>query len=658
MMSFGLKNARATYQMLVNKMFVDLIGKTMEVYVDNMLVKSLKADDHVMHLNDTFRTVKRYRMKLNPLKCAFSVAFGKFLGYMVNQRGIKANLEKINTLLELRSPQKPKEVENLTGQVAALNCFVFMATNKCLMQASLLSKPKPGNILQLYLVVSNEAISTVLIREEETTQLLVYYTSKALLSLETRYPGMEKLALALITASRKLRPYFQAHTIHVLTNFPLRQVLQKSNASGRLLKWAVELSKFDIVFKTRAVIKGQTLPNFVTEFTNVSEVEEVMEPIEPPTWSLFVDGSAENTGSRAGVVLVSLEGHKLNSGVKFRFKATNNAAEYHALFAGLRLAKKMQIKRLRINSDSQLVVSQVNGSFLARDKTMASYLKMALNFLPSFEKYKIMQILCLENAHADALSKLASSKDSELFAILPIEHLLTPSTEVTEVIWVDGIPTWMQPIIAYLKDQVLPTDKDEAYKLRRRSTHFLFIDDVLYKRSFSFSLLRCTREDKTIYILREIHEGELTAIFNLWPFSKWGVDLIGPLPKGRGGVNFAIVAIDYFTKWVEHFLTPRHPQANGQVEAVNKTIKHVFKRRMDASKEAWVDELVQVIWVIRTTTKTPTGKTPFLMAYGIEAMSPVEVDLPSPCHLHFSEISNDELRKFNLDFIDKRRDDS
>ncbi|XP_022877058.1 uncharacterized protein LOC111395308 [Olea europaea var. sylvestris] len=360
-------------------------------------------------------------------------------------------------------------------------------------------------------------------------------------------------------ASRKLRPYFQAHTIHMLTNFPLRQVLQKPDASGRLLKWAVELSKFDLMFKARAAIKGQALADFVAEFTNLPNVDEIREPAEPPTWDLFVDGSAGNAGSGAGVVLINPEGHKLNSAVRFEFKATNNVVEYEALLAGLRLAKEMQVKRLLISSDSQLVVSQVNGNFSAKDKTVASYLKMVMNLIPSFEKLELIQIPHIENSHADALSKLPSSKDSELLAVVPIEYLLLPSIEAPNVMWVAGTPTWMQPIVAYLKDQVLPTDKLEAYKLRR---------------SFSSPLLRCVIGEEANYILREVHEGvcgnhsgglslaqkllrqgqpsqDLTAVSSPWPFSKWGVDLIGPLAKGRGGVSFAIVAIDYFTKWVE-----------------------------------------------------------------------------------------------------------
>ena len=107
-MPFGLKNAGATYQRLFNMMFEDLIGKTMEVYVDDMLVKSKQTGDHVRDLDEMFQIFRKCQMKLNPLTCTFDVAFGKFLGFMVNERGIKTNPKKIRTLLNMRSPTKIK----------------------------------------------------------------------------------------------------------------------------------------------------------------------------------------------------------------------------------------------------------------------------------------------------------------------------------------------------------------------------------------------------------------------------------------------------------------------------------------------------------------------------------------------------------------------
>lgn len=139
-MPFGLKNAGATYQRLVNQMFSKQIGKNMEVYVDDMLVKSKEEEDHLDNLMETFNTLRQYSMKLNPSKCAFGVSLGKFLGFMVSRRGIEANLEKVKAILEMTSPKKTKEVQSLMGRIAALNRFVSRVTNKCLPFFKILKK--------------------------------------------------------------------------------------------------------------------------------------------------------------------------------------------------------------------------------------------------------------------------------------------------------------------------------------------------------------------------------------------------------------------------------------------------------------------------------------------------------------------------------------
>nr|POF24391.1 retrovirus-related pol polyprotein from transposon opus [Quercus suber] len=131
-MPFGLKNARAAYQRLMNKMFTHQIGRNIQVYVDDMLVKSLREDDHLDDLRMTFNTFQSYNMKLNPNKCTFGVTTGKFLGFMVSQRGIEVNLEKIRAIMELKPSRTVKEVQNLNGKIAALNRFVSKVTDKCL----------------------------------------------------------------------------------------------------------------------------------------------------------------------------------------------------------------------------------------------------------------------------------------------------------------------------------------------------------------------------------------------------------------------------------------------------------------------------------------------------------------------------------------------
>ncbi|KAL5560487.1 hypothetical protein UlMin_036698 [Ulmus minor] len=425
------------------------IGKTMEVYVDDMLVKSLKADEHIDNLRESFEVLREYKMKLNPAKCAFGVTSGKFLGFMVNHRGIEANPAKIQALLNMESPRKVKEVQSLTGRVAALNRFISRATYKCqpffralrkgkdfswteeceqsfqelktyLGRPPLLSKPQEGESLILYLAVSKGAVSSTLIREEEGVQWPIYYTSKSLLDEETRYPEVEKLALALMIAARKLRPYFQAHTIIVPTKFPLKQILQKPDTSGRLAKW-------------------------------------------------------------------------LSCALRFRFKATNNQAEYEALLAGLRLAKEVSARHLLIYRDSQLIVNQVNSEYQAKGEKMASYLE---------------KIPRNENTNADALARLATGLEDSLLKTVPLKILDEPSIDKHQQ--VDAIsdkPTWMDPIMAYLRDGTLPQDKFEARRLRYRSARYYLDKDKLRKRSFSSPSLTCLNEDQARYVLQEVHEG-------------------------------------------------------------------------------------------------------------------------------------------------------
>ena len=174
-------------------MFAHQIGRNVQVYMDNMLVKSLQEDDHLSDLQETFNTLRSYNMKLNPSKCTFGVMSGKFLGFMVSQRGIEINLDKIRAITEMTPPTNIKEVQSLNGKVVTLNRFISRATDKCLpffrilqksfewitecQQAfedlkaylsspSLLSPSKPGEELFLHLAISSAAVSAALVREE------------------------------------------------------------------------------------------------------------------------------------------------------------------------------------------------------------------------------------------------------------------------------------------------------------------------------------------------------------------------------------------------------------------------------------------------------------------------------------------------------------
>ena len=283
------------------------------------------------NLQETFDTLRQYNMKLNPSKCAFGVSSGKFLGFLVSQRGIEANPDKIQVILSMEPPKNVKEVQSLTGQVEALNRFVFKVTDKCLpffRVFLLLSSSKPGKELYLYLAVSPHAVSSALIREEEKVQRPVYYTSKALKGAKGWYLPMEKLVFSLVTTARKLRLCFQAYVINVLINHPLKKAMNKLEVARRLIQWAVKLSKFGIRYRPREAIKAQALADFNVEFTPAHDQQSKDHGAKD--WVICVDGSSTQHAGGIGIVLQSPKGDCLEYAVQLQFQTTNNEAEYEA----------------------------------------------------------------------------------------------------------------------------------------------------------------------------------------------------------------------------------------------------------------------------------------------------------------------------------------
>ena len=239
-MPFDLKNAGSTYQRMMTKMFELQLGKSIKVYIDDMMVKSKVVFEHVGDLGDIFEILRKHKLRLNASKCSFGVGSSKLLGYMVTHRGIKVNLDQIKAINNLQPPQNPKEVQKLTGMTVALNRFISRSANKCrpffllmnqwkefewseectlafqrlkkyLSWPPIMSSPKVDEVLYACITVALHAISLVLERVDSGIQRLVYYVSKSLHEAKVRYLPLEKTILAMVHATRKL-PITSKHT--------------------------------------------------------------------------------------------------------------------------------------------------------------------------------------------------------------------------------------------------------------------------------------------------------------------------------------------------------------------------------------------------------------------------------------------------------------
>ncbi|GKB53939.1 reverse transcriptase domain-containing protein [Tanacetum coccineum] len=418
--------------------------------------------------------------------------------------------------------------------------------------------PMENEEIIVYLTVAREPVSAVLMTEREAKQMPIYFFSRALQGLEINYTPMEKLVLALVHASKRLK-------------------------------------------RLRISVKGKILADFIVErpeddsLTAPMEVEEEL----PDPWTLFTYGSSCIDGSGAGLILTSPDRTKLTYALRFEFDATNNEAEYEALIAGLRIAEQMGIKKLQTHVDSRLVANQVNGYYIAKEPVPKS-----------------------KNKKADALSKIASTSFAHLTKQVMVEVLKEKSINEAEVLTVveEERNTWMTPIYEYLTEETLPAKRKKARVVRLKSRRYAVINGVLYKKSFLKPWLRCVGPLQASYVMREIHEGSCSihagprsvvakAIRTgyYWPTMHKDArkvirecqdcqvhHLVPRNPQQKFGLPGEIISDNGkqfrdnpFKDWCEklnihqHFASVKHPQTNDLVERANRSLGEGIKARLD-----------------------------------------------------------------------------
>nr|GEU39734.1 reverse transcriptase domain-containing protein [Tanacetum cinerariifolium] len=597
---FGLKNADATYQRLVDKAFDRQIGRNPEIYVDDLVIKSHTETELLRDIEETFK--------------------------------------KTEAVLQISSPRTIKKVQSLNGKLASLNRFLsksaekslplFKTLKKCIKKSDFhwtpeaeqafkhlkqhLAKlpmlvapkphdqsgrnkivprqyggrvaapiptdnqraPKPKEELIMYLSASYGTISAVLMTERDAVQTPVYFLSRALQPPELNYTPMEKLVLALVCAAKRAITKIKRHA-----------------------------GENNITYQPRTSVKGQILADFLVE-----------KPNDTPPEASFTYA------------------------LRFQFTASNNEAEYEALIAVLRIAAQMGVR----------------------------------------------------NVHE------------------------------METVVEEG-PTWMTPIIEYLRDETLPDNRKEARKLCIKARQYELLEWILYRRSFLKPWLRCVGPLQADYVIREIHEGSCSmhagprsvvakVMRSGYYWLTMHRDAREMIRKCPGKVKLLIVAMDYFTKWIEAkvvatitgsqvknfvwdnivcrlglpkeivsdngkqfsgdpfkdwceklnsvqcFASVKHPQSNGLLERANRSLGEGIKARLGEGNKNWIEELPHVLWAHCTMIKSSNDDILFSLTYGTEAVIPAEIGMPTYRTKVVDVVHNVEELRLNLDLIEERRE--
>ncbi|KAA3480212.1 RNA-directed DNA polymerase (Reverse transcriptase), Ribonuclease H [Gossypium australe] len=604
-------------------LFHDMMHWEIEVYVNDMIVKSRTIKEHLQVLRKLFLRLRKFQLKLNPTKCTFGARLGKLLGFVVSEKGIEIDPDKVKAIQELPPSRTQKEVRGVWDEECQKT---FDKVKHHLSNAPVLMPPNPDRPLILYLAVFGNFMGCVLGQHDESgrKERAIYYLSKKFTECETRYLPIEKLCCALIWTTRRLRQYMLYLKGSAIADFLASRALEDYKPLN-----------FDF-------------PN--EDLIYVATTEEDSQ--ESHSWKLNFDSASNAAGNGIGAVLIALNGDHYPFTSKLDFDCTNNMAEYEACIMGIHAAIEREIKVLEVYGDSALVIYQLKGEWETRDPKLIKYRKLVLELIKDFDDITFFYLPRDENQMADALATLASmvrvNKQEDVQPIqMSIYEVLAHYYSIEEEEEKDN-NHWYNDILRYMKNHDYPDQATENDKrtLRRLANDYVLDGEI------------CIKEERI------------------------RMDVIGPIsPKASNGHRFIFVVIDYFTKWVEatsyanvtksavskflkkkiicrygmleriisdnalnlnnstiaevcsqfkikhHNSSPYRPKMNGAVEAANKNIKKIVGKMTETYKD-WHEKLPFTLYAYRTSVRTSTGATPFSLVYGMEAILPIEVEIP------------------------------
>ncbi|KAK1694107.1 hypothetical protein QYE76_010804 [Lolium multiflorum] len=737
-MTFGLKNAGATYQRAMNYIFHDLIGKLVEIYIDDVVVKSVSMKGHLEDLRHVLDRTRKFGLRMNPKKCAFGVTAGQFLGFLVHERGIEIGLKSQEAVRTMQPPTTKKELQRLIGKINFVRRFIsnlsgriepFMGLVKTksddefhwgaeqqqafddikryLTTPPVLVPPQQDRPFYIYLSVADTSIASVVVQLYDGVERVVFYLSRRMLDAETRYPEVEKLCLCLFFTCTKLHHILLTAEIFVICKSDVvKHMLSAPVLKGRLGKWMLALSEFDLRYQPAKAVKGQALADLIAERINTN-----IAALSIRAWAMLST------------------------------PCTNNVAEYEAIRKGMELLLEAGAEAVELFGDSKLVINQLTDEYKCESESLFPYWMECRELMAQFRYINFNWVPRSQNTEANNLAQMASG------------YIDTPEGSEVQVQFLEQ-DDWRAEIFKYLKDSARGAPKRVRYKAMK----YVLIGDDMFYRTLEGLLLKCLGPTESNRLLHEVHEGAcgthqsahkmkwlirrsgfywptmledcfnyykgcqacqmfgkiqmvpasaMNPIIKPWPFRGWGMDMIGKIhPASSKKHEFILAITDYFTKWVEavpmkkvksedvikfvkeHVIhrfgipqtittdggsvfvskefrgfcddmgiklirsSPYYAQANGQAEASNQSLIKLIKRKIEENPRDWHEKLSEALWAYRMSCHGAIKTSPYQLVYGQEAVLPWEITAGSRRVTFQDDLTADEYATLMSDTIE------
>ncbi|XP_021592040.1 uncharacterized protein LOC110599777 [Manihot esculenta] len=608
-MPFGLKNAGATYQRLMNKIFRGQIGRNVEVYIDDMMVKSQTFQQHVADLKEVFGVLMQYRMRLNPDKCAFFIR-GKFLGYMVNGKGIEPNLEKVEAILKMPEPTYIRDVQRLTGRVVALNRF---------MSKSAESSPLTGEELLIYLPASEQAVNAVLVREEGGEQKPIFYVSKVLKDAEVR-------------AGRAQRKTHRSNGGKERTTALVRIQLEAicDGASSTAGSGAGVMLKGPEGFKVCYALR--------LEFGASNNIAEYEALINEMLIAMEIGATDLKINSDSQLVVNQITG---------AYQARDPIMQKYLT----------KVKAIKAELSEQRVT--VKYQKIPREENEEVDL---LSRLSEEELEQLPNEVYIQHINTPAFDKTN--------AIMPVEEGQSWMTPYLEYLEKGKLPedkakpkkiATRAPNYQAIRGTLYRRGKsspwlrcvgpEEATRVMEEIHQGICgahegagtLANKIFKQGYYWPLVKKETEEFKKFVIVAVE------YFSKWPeaeavptiTARKIIDFIWRniiyrfgIPRvliSDNGKQFDCKTFKEFTKNMDiwhKFSSVAHPQTNSQTEVTNRAILQGLKKRLDGANKNWADELNSILWAFRATPRAPTKETPFALAFDTEAVVPSSYKFP------------------------------